>query len=370
MTNSSEVKDYQGKREYLVLSLVRKYPVYSLDRLLGELPGISRHSIQIILEKNNLSTVAQRLAFTKKSSFNFSLSFKPLNRLKNFLSILGQWRHWSFKGSLYFWGTLLVLAVLLVAFWQAVVFASAKTPVIALNQPVPEFENHGAKLYVEGQVKPVGSQVKVNGNQVSVAGDGNFTAVVEIPLGESVLGVDASYRGKQMSFVRLVTRLMTDEEQSKQQEEAEAKRQEGLDWVASTEKNVNDLLAAKNASSGQQQNILRVLNSHLQEISGFTNVVGEVMNMGQSELSWVMITVSFFDEQGNLVDTKYGFATDFNQVIKPGQTAKFETQATNRAFNHYSLGLSWQEAAVAGVATGGGASSSGEIHETTKKISE
>src|SRR4030042_3984974 len=73
------VKDYMSKTEELVLELVKKYPLYSLNKLKQMLPDINRHTIQKVLEKNQLSRLEERLAFTgnkEKSKFAFFTSLK------------------------------------------------------------------------------------------------------------------------------------------------------------------------------------------------------------------------------------------------------------------------------------------------------
>ena len=64
-----------------------------------------------------------------------------------------------------------------------------------------------------------------------------------------------------------------------------------------------------------------------------------------------MITARFLDQAGKVVDTKYGFATDYDEVLRPKEEAEFETQVTLKEFDHYTLELSWEEESVAGVAT-------------------
>ena len=113
------------------------------------------------------------------------------------------------------------------------------------------------------------------------------------------------------------------------------------------ERKVNDLLAAKNAN-GVEENSVRIFNNQVQDELGFYSVTGEVMNQSGQNVSWVMITATFYDANGQTVDTKYGFATDFNQVIEPGELADFTTQTTKKDFDHYSLDLSWESGEVAG----------------------
>lgn len=361
------VKDYQGKREYLVLSMVKKYPLYSIDKLHEEMPDISRHSIQRILEKHNLSRVEQRLDFAKENKGRFLPTFKKIKT-----GIFDFLKEFSFEGVKDFleekpklnWQlvkNLVILLVLILAFWQGVSFILAKPPDIALEQPPAGFTNQGEKLFVIGRVVPPRSRVTVNGNEVSLNGDGSFTAVVNIPLGESTLQIEAVYKKKEAKVLRLVKRIPTQEELQVEEAEGAKKKLEAANKAAELERTVKDLVAAKSAAmspEGGKKGFLRIMNNRVKEEGGFTSIVGEVVNLGEEPASWVMITAIFFNEIGNMVDTKYGFATDFGKVIKPKERAEFETQATTLKFDHYSLELSWEEEAVAGEAT-----ESGKIEE-------
>lgn len=381
MIDKKTVKDYQGKREYLVLSMVKKYPLYSLNKLAEELPEISRHSIQRILEKNDLSTIEKRLAFSEEKKMGFPPLLKKLKtgvlglfslkqfdfeKLKNLPQVLREepQPRWQLarKG--------VILGVLIIILWQAASFVLAKPPDISLEQPGMDFANQGEKLFVSGKVIPASSRITVNGKEVSLNGDGSFTAVINIPLGESTLEVEAINKRKKSRMLRLVNRVPSEEELQAQEELEAEKKLEAADKAAELERTVNDLAAAKSAvmnpGSGTK-GFLRILNNHIEEEAGFFSVVGEVVNLGEEAVSWVMITAKFFSENGGAVDTKKGFATDFNQVIKPRERAEFETQATTRKFDYYSLELSWEAGTVAGIATEGA-----ELKETTEsgKIKE
>ena len=375
MAEKKMVKDYQGKREYLVLSMVKKYPLYSLNKLAEELPEISRHSIQRILERNDLSTIEKRLAFSEEKRMDFSLFLKKLKttvlglfslkqfdfeKLKNLPQVLREepQPQWQLVRNI------IILGLLVIIIWQAASFVLAKSPDISLEQPGAGFTNEGEKLFVSGRIIPTSSRITVNGKEVSLNGDGTFTAAVNIPLGESSLEVEAVNKRKKSRMLRLVNRVPTQEELQTQEETEAKKKLKAADKAAELERTVNDLMAAKSAvmnpESGRK-GLLRVLNNHIEEEAGFSSVIGEVVNLGEEAVSWVMITAKFFNENGGAVDTKKGFATDFSEVIKPGERAEFETQATIKEFDYYSLELSWEEGAVAGIATEGA-----ELKETTE----
>lgn len=358
------VKDYQSKREYLVLSLVRRYPLYSLNKLAEELPGISRHSIQRILERNDLSTVEKRLAFSAEQKSGLSVAIEKLKRGLSFFEYkrlnLAELTKLSKRFQLeprLNWRLVrnfAILAALVFVLWQGTSFVLAKPPEIRLERPEMGFVNEGERLFVIGKVIPARSRVTANGNEVSLNGDGSFTAVVNIPMGESILEVGAVRKRKVAKVLRLVKRVPTQEELQAQKEEEAVKKQKAADRAAELERTVNDLMAAKQAvmkPGSAPEALLKVLNNKVKKEAGFASVVGEVVNLGSQPVSWVMITARFFDQTGKGVDTKYGFATDFDEVLKPREKAEFETQVTLKEFDHYSLELSWEKAEVAGIAT-------------------
>ncbi|MDP3954898.1 MAG: FxLYD domain-containing protein [bacterium] len=355
MSDEDMVKDYQADRGYLVLNLVKKYPLYSLDKLAAELPDISRHSIQRILEKNDLSTVEKRLAFAagNTEAATKSLPLRPLELLAHFTSPLKldnlniPWKKWESQPKN--WRKIAMAMIVGLLFWQGSSFVLAKPPTIRLEKPEADVVNEGEKLFVSGKVVPVTSKVLVSGKEVLLNGDGSFTAVIEVPAGESTLEVEAIHKFKKAKLVRLINRQLSQAEIQAQELEEAKKKTEAVDRLATLDRKVNDLLAVKSASSSQAS-LIKVINSRILEESGFSQVAGEVTNLGQEEVRGVMVTVTFVDKQGATVDTKYGFATGFGETIKPGSTAKFETQATTKPFDRYSLAISWDEGAVAGAA--------------------
>lgn len=352
------VKDYQGNREYLVLSMVKKYPLYSLEKLSKELPGISRHSIQRILEKHNLSKVEDRLAFADEKKEKLLLSLPKISvglgqkiNFQGLKNLFGKKEDFSIKRIRLLPGFFLLFLIL---FLSAKYFF-AQSPKITLEQPEENFANKSQKLFVKGKVTPGSSVITINNQPVSLNGDGSFTAVVEVPVGESVLKVEAVNKfnhQKRAQVLRLVSRVLTDGEVKEEEENTLKKKRAAADRAAELERTVNDLLAAKNAAKSNQggKGNLKIMNNRIKEDFGFYSVVGEVTNIGSADVSWVMITANFSDKEGKTIDTKNGFATSSSQVIKPGETIEFEIQPTTKAFENYSLNLSWEEGVIAGAA--------------------
>lgn len=334
----------------MVLGMVKKYPLHSLNKLSEMLPEVSRHSIQRILEKNKLSKVEERLAFSSEKKFE---PLPILEKLKNKVSDFFDKKDFNFKllekadleiPFYKIWGKLKILLIAIVVisvFLYAKSWVDAEHPKITLEIPSADSNNRGEEIYVSGTVFPKNSRVSVNGEKVYLNGDGSFTSVVNIPIGKSTLEVEAVNKGKKSQVLRLVNRIKTAEELEIEKEEKAEREKEVVDKVAGLESTINDLLAAKEANAQKQQ--LRILNNRVKKEAGFSSIVGEVRNLGDEKVSWVMITVSFLDKDGGLMEEKFGFATDFGETIKPGKSAKFETQSTQKEFDRYSLALSWEE---------------------------
>ncbi|MFC1727419.1 FxLYD domain-containing protein [Patescibacteria group bacterium] len=367
MTGNILRNEIKPEKKQVVLDMVRKYPLYSVDKLAEGLPEISRHSIQRILEKTNLSTAEKRLQFStvkrdqssfqpskivQKNRFSKLLGLR-LVLIKGVVSLFKKRPSFNHKFAFVFSGSLAIGLIV----WGVSAFGFSDSPKISLEKPGLEYSQEGKKLFVIGQVLPTSSKVFVNSQAVSLNGDGTFTSVIEVPLGESLVEVKAKYRGKESQLLRLVEREPSEEELKAQENEESQKRLAAANEAAETERKVNDLLAARRTVAGedQEESFLRISNNQAKENEGFWSIEGEVVNLGEESVNWVMVTVSFLDKSGSVIDTKYGFATDFEESLKPGERTDFETQPTQKEFDHYRLELSWEKensADVAGESTG------------------
>ncbi len=363
------VKNYEAKADRLVLELVKKYPLYSVEKLKLELPEVSRHSIQRVLEKHQLSRIEQRLTFCSPNKIGYRTFWGDLRpklvgllglvntRLRNLVKIGINKKVLPVlsnpKLCLPKIKKLAILLIVALALGGGAAFLFAKTPQIFLEKPEASEVNEGGKLFVSGRIEPKNALVKINGREASLNGDGTFTASIDIPVGTTDLKIESLNRlnrAKKSQVIRLVSRTLTQEEmRTKESEEVRVQR-EAADKSAQIERTVNDLLAVKNATS-DKNNLLKVLNSRVREGGGFAYVEGEISNLGKENAAWVMITATYYNNAGGVIDTKYGFATDFGRVIKPGETILFETQRTTKKFDYYNLAVSSEREAVAGVAT-------------------
>ena len=378
----------------LILSTIKQNPLFSVDKLNEFLPQFSRHFIQKFLEENQLSTVAKRLAFanelppeplaqpsevevstpvpkltpepgpTVKVETPVQVSSSSLStetpsesspeikqgRLKRLafrmpnLNLSGFKFNFAPRFSRRLVPAYGLAVVLLVGLGWGVNFFKPETPEIKLDKPDVDFVQEGDNLFVAGRVEPNDSKVTVNSREVSLNGDGTFTAVVTIPMGESILKVEATRWAKSSQLLRLVKREPTEEESLALKEEETKKKLAAANKAAEVDRKVADLMAAKEATVlGAQQSFLKIINNQVREEEGFYSVVGEVVNYSDEPVRWVMITARFLDQNESLVDTKYGFATDFEEVIPPGESSEFITQPTQKRFEQYQLEISWDD---------------------------
>ncbi len=213
-------------------------------------------------------------------------------------------------------------------------------PTITIISPEDGAAVSGSKLFVKGSVIPAGANVFVNGKEVARNGDGTFTAVVSVPTGKTILMVDASYRGKRSSIQQLVERQLTDAEKAKKDSERKFADIKAKQAVINTDQRIEEILGAYSATVEPKS--VRVLSHELKTQAGLKRVVGEVMNGVPEEVFWVRVTASFYDKEDGVVDTKVGFAAEFDKSIGPFDIAKFETSSTSKDFSYYKVSVDWR----------------------------
>lgn len=218
-------------------------------------------------------------------------------------------------------------------------------PRISIDSPSDHETVTKETLFVKGNVAPSGSWVSVNGEQVFKNGDGSFTAVVNVNEGENKILVEAAYKGKKSSLVRLITRHLTEDEKVKKEQVQKLTQIQQREEVLGIDQKIDELIVAY--ENKENYGFVRVLNHKIEEKAGFKKIAGEVINNSEADAYWIKITVSFFDSANNVVDTKTGFAVSLDQFLKPEEKAIFETQSTTRDFAYYKLSVSWQKSGVA-----------------------
>lgn len=87
--------------------------------------------------------------------------------------------------------------------------------------------------------------------------------------------------------------------------------------------------------------------SHKEKASkyGASSIVGEVVNNGDADASFVKVTATYYDEKGDVVDTGFTFAGDTASVaLKPTKKAPFEiSRMENIKYASYKLDVTWND---------------------------
>lgn len=78
---------------------------------------------------------------------------------------------------------------------------------------------------------------------------------------------------------------------------------------------------------------------------GASSIVGEVVNNGDADASFVKVTATYYDEKGDVVDTGFTYAGDTASVaLKPTKKAPFEiSRIENIKYASYKLDVSWND---------------------------
>lgn len=78
---------------------------------------------------------------------------------------------------------------------------------------------------------------------------------------------------------------------------------------------------------------------------GASSIVGEVINNGNADVTFVKVTATYYNEQGEVVDTGFTYAGDTADVaLQPTKKAPFElTRIENIKYANYKLDVSWND---------------------------
>lgn len=74
---------------------------------------------------------------------------------------------------------------------------------------------------------------------------------------------------------------------------------------------------------------------------GSKHIVGEVINNGDADASFVKVTATFYDKNETVVDTDFTYAGDTSSTaLQPQMKAPFKIYADSN-FDHYKLDVTW-----------------------------
>ena len=213
-------------------------------------------------------------------------------------------------------------------------------PAISLELPKENTISTEKKLYVRGKVKPAGTTVSVNGAKADTDGNGTFTVFVSLPVGQSVLTIDANYFGKHATYVEPITRQLSAEEQMQLAQKKAQQEQEARAKVLSANKKIDSLV---DADKSDFVHIVRVISQDEKKSGTYSNITGEVINSTANPAYWVKVTANFYNASDQIVDKAVGYAVSKAQSLAPGKTAPFTTQSTTTPHLYYKLTVDWQD---------------------------
>ena len=86
-------------------------------------------------------------------------------------------------------------------------------------------------------------------------------------------------------------------------------------------------------------------NEKKSQYGGASSIVGEVVNNGDADASFVKITATYYDANGEVVDTGFTYAGNTPDVaLKPTMKAPFElVRMENIKYATYKLDISWND---------------------------
>lgn len=86
-------------------------------------------------------------------------------------------------------------------------------------------------------------------------------------------------------------------------------------------------------------------NEKKSQYGGASSIVGEVVNNGDTDASFVKITATYYNEKGEVVDTGFTYAGDTASVaLKPTMKAPFELgRIENIPYTTYKLDVNWND---------------------------
>jgi NADPH-dependent glutamate synthase beta subunit-like oxidoreductase len=118
----------------------------------------------------------------------------------------------------------------------------------------------------------------------------------------------------------------------------------------STSNNISTTESSKNSQSETKKEIKKAkveVASHKEKKSqyGASSIVGEVINNGDADASFVKITATYYDEKGEVVDTGFTYAGDTSSVaLQPTKKAPFELgRIENIKYANYKLDVTWND---------------------------
>lgn len=211
---------------------------------------------------------------------------------------------------------------------------SIPSPTITITTPTEKSLITDQQVFVRGKVTPNSSKVTINNNaHIAKNGNGEFTAMIDIPIGKSILRVNSSFHGKESSLIFPIERKRTPEEQmAYQQKLARDKALEDQKVMGLKNQVVDKISRLQDV----QKSII-VADQQVATIGAQRKIMGTIQNSGGSNAYAVKVIVTFFDINRSIVDLQEMKIVEGSTPMSPGQTVPFTTVPNTRAFTSYDV---------------------------------
>lgn len=204
-----------------------------------------------------------------------------------------------------------------------------KAPVITITTPIEQNLITDQQVYVRGKVWPSDAKLKIsNKAEIAQNGNGEFTAMVDVPVGKSILKFYSTYRGKESSMIMPIERKRTPEEELGYQQKLERDKVLGDQKVAGLK---NEVVNRVNKLQ-DVQSMIKVTEQRVATIGAQRKVTGTLINSGPSNAYGVMAIVTFFDNTRSVVDVQEAKVTEGATPMQPGQSLPFATLPSAKMF--------------------------------------
>lgn len=238
-----------------------------------------------------------------------------------------------------------ILAGILYYFNQ---YFNSTSPIISVSFPKEQSTIAEKQIYIKGKVIPAGSEVNINDHQVARNGNGEFTAMIDLPLGKSAITIDSSFHGKKSNYVFPIERKMSLVEERESQQKIATNKILEDEKVKGIKTQVEDKV---NVLQGDNIQKLLIISDKNILVSGYQkNVVGKILNSSSGNAYDVKVIATFYDTNGAIVDIKQAIAVEGATPLIPKQSIAFATDPTSKIFSTYDLSLNAQNQASSSAA--------------------
>jgi hypothetical protein len=209
----------------------------------------------------------------------------------------------------------------------------AKAPVITVTTPVEKSLVTDKQLYVRGKVWPADSDVTVNNTAVARNGNGEFTAMIDIPVGQSILKFSSTLNGKVSSLIMPIERKRSPEE------EMAYEQQQARDQALSDQKvaGLKDEVVNKVNKLQDVQSMIKITSQQVATIGAQRKITGTLLNSGTNPAYGVTAIITLYDTSHAVVDIQQVKVVTGSSPMTAGQSLPFATLLSSKIFTTFDV---------------------------------